>query len=143
MFMGEYAHNLDAKGRIIIPAKFREELGEEVVVTRGMDCCLNIYTKKQWNTLLEQLTKLPSTKADARKFVRAMGAKTAHVEIDAQGRIKLPLNLIALAHLEKECMVVGVLNYVEIWAKDKYEAMDAESNEAFETIAESLTEFML
>ena len=143
MFMGEYAHNIDKKGRIIIPAKFREELGDLIIITRGLDGCLSVYTQKQWETIYEQLMKLPSTKKDARMFVRMMTSKAAECEIDAQGRVLIPSTLIHLAQLEKECRIIGAANHVEIWAKEKWDPVDEEANDAFEDIAENLTEFML
>ncbi|MEG0507416.1 MAG: division/cell wall cluster transcriptional repressor MraZ [Longicatena sp.] len=143
MFMGEYGHNIDAKGRIIIPAKFREELGEQVIVTRGFDGCLNVYTKEQWNIIYEQLLKLPTTKKDARMFVRMMTSKAAECDIDGQGRALLPASLIKLGELTKECMIIGAANHVEIWSKEKWETVDEIANETFEDIAENLTEFML
>ena len=142
MFMGEYAHNIDKKGRIIIPAKFREELGDHVIITRGLDGCLAVYTKEQWETIYEQL-KLPSTKKDARMFVRMMTSKAAECEIDAQGRVLIPSPLVKLAELVKECMVIGAANHVEIWSRERWEPVDEEANDAFEDIAESLTEFMI
>ena len=142
MFMGEYAHNIDKKGRIIIPAKFREELGDHVI-TRGLDGCLAVYTKEQWETIYEQLMKLPSTKKDARMFVRMMTSKAAECEIDAQGRVLIPSPLVKLAELVKECMVIGAANHVEIWSRERWEPVDEEANDAFEDIAESLTEFMI
>lgn len=143
MFMGEYAHNIDKKGRIIIPAKFREELGEQIIITRGLDGCLSVYTKEQWEKIYEQLLNLPSTKKDARMFVRMMTSKAAECEIDNQGRILIPSPLIRIGELEKECMVIGAANHVEIWAKEKWDPVDEEANAAFEDIAENLTEFML
>ena len=139
MFMGEYAHNIDKKGRIIIPAKFREELGDHVIITRGLDGCLAVYTKEQWETIYEQLMKLPSTKKDA----RMMTSKAAECEIDAQGRVLIPSPLVKLAELVKECMVIGAANHVEIWSRERWEPVDEEANDAFEDIAESLTEFMI
>lgn len=143
MFMGEYAHNIDKKGRMIIPARFREELGNTVVITRGLDGCLNVYTKEQWHTIYEQLMKLPSTKKDARMFVRMMTSKAAEIDIDAQGRVLLPAALIRLADLQKECMVIGAAAHVEIWAKERWEKVEEAGDEAFEDIAENLTEFLL
>lgn len=143
MFMGEYAHTIDTKGRMIIPAKFREELGQCVIITRGLDGCLTIYTKEQWTTIYEQLLKLPSTKKDVRMFVRMMTSKAAECEIDAQGRVLIPSPLIRLGELEKDCMVIGAANHVEIWSKDKWQPVEDEANAAFEDIAENLTEFML
>ena len=143
MFMGEYAHNIDKKGRMIIPAKFREELGDHVIITRGLDGCLAVYTYEQWQVIYEQLMQLPTTKKDARMFVRMMSSKAAECEIDAQGRILIPAPLIKLANLEKECMVIGAANHVEIWAKDVWEPIDEEGLQTFEDIAENLTEFMM
>lgn len=143
MFMGEYAHNIDRKGRIIIPAKFREELGNVIIITRGLDGCLSVYTKEQWEAIYEQLMKLPSTKKDARMFVRMMTSKAAECEIDNQGRVLIPSPLIKLANLEKECMVIGAANHVEIWSKENWEPVDEEANANFEEIAENLTDFML
>ena len=143
MFMGEYAHNIDKKRRIIIPAKFREELKDHVIITRGLDGCLAVYTKEQWETIYEQLMKLPSTKKDARMFVRMMTSKAAECEIDAQGRVLIPSPLVKLAELVKECMVIGAANHVEIWSRERWEPVDEEANDAFEDIAESLTEFMI
>lgn len=143
MFMGEYAHNIDKKGRIIIPAKFREELDSRIIVTRGLDGCLNGYTKSQWDIIYDQLLKLPSTKKDARMFVRMMTSKAAECEIDIQGRVLLPSSLITLAQITKECRIIGAANHIEIWAKEKWESVDEEANESFEDIAENLTDFML
>ena len=125
MFMGEYAHNIDKKGRIIIPAKFREELGMKIIITRGLDGCLNAYTSEQWEIIYAQLLKLPSTKKDS------------------QGRVLLPSTLISLANIQKECRIIGAANHIEIWAKEQWETMDNEANESFEEIAENLTEFIL
>lgn len=143
MFMGEYAHNIDKKGRIIIPAKFREELGMKIIITRGLDGCLNAYTSEQWEIIYAQLLKLPSTKKDARMFVRMMTSKAAECEIDSQGRVLLPSTLISLANIQKECRIIGAANHIEIWAKEQWETMDNEANESFEEIAENLTEFIL
>lgn len=143
MFMGEYAHNIDKKGRIIIPAKFREELGDHVIITRGLDGCLAVYTNEQWEKIYEQLMQLPSTKKDARMFVRMMTSKAAECEIDNQGRVLLPSSLIKLANLEKECMIIGAANHVELWAKEAWDPIDEEGSATFEDIAENLTEFMM
>ncbi len=143
VFMGEYAHNIDKKGRMIIPAKFREELDMKVIITRGLDGCLNAYTKQQWEIIYDQLLKLPTTKKDARMFVRMMTSKAAECEIDAQGRVLIPSSLIAVAQLQKECMIIGAANHIEIWAKEKWEAVDEQANESFEEIAENLSDFML
>lgn len=141
MFMGEFQHNLDKKGRVIVPAKFRDELGPVMVVTRWLDGCLAIYTQKQWEIVYEGLKKLPSTKRETRVFIHMIMAKAAECEVDTQGRILLPAPLIKEAALEKECMVIGVSDHVEIWAKDKWEVYYERASENFEDIAEQLTEF--
>lgn len=143
MFMGEFSHNIDKKGRMIIPAKFRDELGEVIIITRGLDGCLSVYTTKQWEVIYEQLQKLPSTKKDARMFVRMMTSKAAECEFDNQGRVLIPAPLIKLAGLEKECIIVGAGNHLEIWSKANWEPVEEDANESFEDIAENLTEFMM
>lgn len=143
MFMGEFSHNLDAKGRLIIPARFRNELKDGLILTQGLDGCLALYTQEAWEKIYEQLQNLPTTKAQARAFVRILTSKASEVEIDAQGRILVPANLIKQAHLQKECVVVGAGSKVEIWAKEVWDAYMESSEESFEELAESLTEFML
>ena len=141
--MGEFSHNLDAKGRLIIPASFRNELGLGLVLTIGLDGCLTLYTRESWEKIYAQLSTLPTTKSQARAFVRILTSKASQVDIDAQGRILIPANLIKDANLKKECVVIGSGSKVEIWAKDKWEQYIADSQESFEELAESLTEFML
>ena len=140
--MGEFAHNIDRKGRLIMPAKFRDELGERVVVNRGLDGCLYVYTMEQWKVVYAKLSTLPTTKKDARKYQRLMLSKASECELDGQGRILIPGNLVKLAGLEKECMIIGVANHIEVWAKDKWESMEEEEDGSFEEIAESLSDFM-
>lgn len=141
MFMGEFQHNLDTKGRIIIPAKFRDELGEEMVVTRWLDGCLAIYTMDKWRNLYEKLQTLPSTKREARRFTHMIMAKASECTLDSQGRIRVPAPLIKEASLEKECVVIGVSDHVEIWDKNRWNEYYEVASESFEDIAESLTEF--
>ncbi len=141
MFMGEYQHNIDAKGRIIIPAKFREELGTSMIVTRGLDGCLTIYTNEQWLKVVENLKKLPSTKREARMYTHMLMSKAADCELDAQGRIRIPAHLTKEAALEKHCVLVGVNDHVEIWDQVRWDAYYDIASENFEDIAESLTEF--
>lgn len=141
--MGEFSHNLDSKGRLIVPASFRNELGDDLVLTIGLDGCLTLYTKQSWDKIYEKLANLPTTKAQARAFVRMLTSKASKVEIDAQGRMLIPSNLIKAAHLVKECIVIGAGSKVEIWAKEVWEPYVENSQESFETLAESLTEFML
>lgn len=142
MFMGEFAHNIDRKGRLILPAKFRDELGDRVIVNRGLDGCLNVYTVAQWETVYQKIASLPSTNKDARMFQRAFLAKASEVELDSQGRILIPAGLISAAGLEKECLIIGVANHLEIWSKDRWTALEEEQLDSFEDYAENLSGFM-
>lgn len=143
MFMGEYRHTIDAKGRLIVPAKFREQLGDSFVVTRGMDGCLFGYTQEEWNILETKLQKLPLTKKDARAFVRFFYSAATECEIDKQGRINIPKSLRTHAALQKKCVVVGVSNRFEIWSEDRWEAFADEAEENFDDIAENMIGFDL
>lgn len=141
MFMGEYQHNLDTKGRIIVPAKFREELGDQMVVTRGLDGCLAIYTLEQWDQVVENLKKLPSTKREARMYTHMIMSKAAECDLDNQGRIRIPSHLSSEAGIEKHCVIVGVNDHVEIWDQTRWSEYLERASDSFEDIAEALTEF--
>lgn len=141
--MGEYKHNLDTKGRIIVPSKFRELLDEQFVITRGLDRCLFAYTADEWNRIEEKLKALPLTKKDARKFTRLFFSGATNVEIDKQGRINIPQNLREYAGLSKECTVIGVSSRIEIWDSAAWEDFYTESEDNFEDIAEDLIDFDL
>lgn len=122
MFMGEYNHTIDAKSRLIIPSKFREILGDEFVVTKGLDGCLFVFDNTEWTAFEEKLQKLPSlTNPDVRKFVRFFMAGATAVEVDKQGRILIPTSLKDFAALEKDVVLIGVGNRMEIWSKERYE----------------------
>ncbi|MFJ8234459.1 division/cell wall cluster transcriptional repressor MraZ [Ureibacillus sp. NPDC094379] len=141
MFMGEYQHSVDTKGRLIVPSKFREQLGNTFVITRGLDNCLFGYPMDEWRKLEEKLKELPMTKKDARAFARFFFSGATEVEIDKQGRINIPSTLSTYAKLEKECVVVGVSSKIEIWAKDAWEAYFNDAEESFNEIAENLIGF--
>lgn len=141
MFMGEYQHSVDAKGRLIIPSKFRESLGSTFVITRGLDNCLFGYPMDEWRKLEEKLKNLPMTKKDARAFARFFFSGATEVEIDKQGRINIPSNLAGYAKLEKECVILGVSTKIEIWAKELWEEYFNEAEESFNDIAENLIGF--
>ncbi len=143
MFMGEYNNTLDAKGRMIIPRKFREELSDRFVITRGLDKCLFGYTLDEWSRLEESMKNLSLTKRDARKFMRLFFSGAALVEVDKQGRINIPRNLRTYAGLEKECTVIGVSSRIEIWDTGEWTDFYTESEENFEDIAEDLIDFDL
>ncbi len=139
--MGEFQHNVDAKGRLIVPAKYRELLGEQFVITRGLDQCLFGYPMAEWNKIEEKLKEMPVTKKDARAFTRFFFSGAQEMELDKQGRVNIPATLLSYAKIEKECVILGVSNRFEIWAKDAWEAYFAESEDSFNEIAENLTDF--
>ncbi|MFC5541345.1 MAG: division/cell wall cluster transcriptional repressor MraZ [Bacilli bacterium] len=141
MFMGEYQHTVDAKGRLIIPSKFREALGNSFVITRGLDNCLFGYPMNEWRKLEEKLKDLPMTKKDARAFARFFFSGATEVELDKQGRINIPSNLAAYAKLEKECVILGVSTKIEIWSKELWEEYFNQAEESFNDIAENLIGF--
>ena len=120
MFMGEYNHTVDAKGRLIVPSKFREQLGDEFVITKGLDNCLFVYDNSEWAALEEKLRALPITNTAGRKFSRFLLGSAATCEVDKQGRVLLPAVLREHAGIEKEAVLAGVLNRVEIWSKERW-----------------------
>lgn len=131
MFMGEYSHTIDPKGRMIIPSKFREQLGDEFVLTKGLDGCLSIYPMDEWEKFEEQLRSLPLTNKNARTFSRFFVAGATSCELDKQGRILVPATLREFAGLEKDVVLTGNINRIEVWSKQKwsensnYDDMDA------------------
>ncbi|KEZ49987.1 MULTISPECIES: division/cell wall cluster transcriptional repressor MraZ [Metabacillus] len=141
MFMGEYHHTIDAKGRMIVPAKFREELGETFVITRGLDQCLFGYPMSEWKMIEEKLKALPLTKKDARAFTRFFFSGAVECELDKQGRINLAAPLLQYAKLEKECVVIGVSNRIELWDKAIWDTYVAEQEDSFAEIAENMIGF--
>lgn len=139
MFMGEYQHIIDLKGRIIIPSKFRDGLGETFVVTLGLDGCLFIYPMEEWNKFVSELEKLPRNK-EGRKLQRYFTAGACDCEVDKQGRILLPAKHREHAGLNKDVVLAGVLNKVEIWSKERW---DSNSYEDMDEIAEHMAEYGL
>ena len=121
MFMGEYNHTIDAKGRLIVPAKFREILGDNFIVTKGLDGCLFVYPNDEWTRFEEKLKSLPLTNKNARKFTRFFLAGAAACEVDKQGRILLPQVLREFASLEKDVVLVGVASRIEIWSRERWD----------------------
>ena len=140
MLMGEYHHNLDQKGRIIIPSKIREDLGEEVIITRGLDDCLFIYSKQEWNTIVSRLKTLPFTKKSARNFNRMFLSGATLSEFDKQGRIKIASPLLSYASLEKECVIIGVNDRLEIWSLEKWNNFVDSSRDELSDLADHLFE---
>ena len=141
MFMGEYNHTIDAKGRMIVPSKFREQLGNEFVVTKGLDGCLFVYPNEEWHNIEEKFRTVPLTTKDARKFSRFFFAGAATCELDKQGRILIPPVLREFADLQKDVVSVGVLNRIEIWSKDNW--LECNSYDDMDAIAEHMADLGL
>jgi MraZ protein len=139
MFIGEYEHALDSKNRIIVPSKFREELGNKFILTKGLDGCLYAYPLSEWATLEEKLKKLPLTSKNARAFVRFFFSGANEMETDKQGRALIPQSLLEYATVKKEIVSIGVSNRVEIWSKESWEEYN-NSNIDFDDIAEQMSE---
>ena len=140
MLIGEYHHNIDEKGRLIIPSKFREEIMDKAIVTRGLDGCLFVYSLENWEKIVSKLETLPFTKKDARTFNRFFMSGATVCEFDRQGRINLPSSLICYANLKKECSIIGVNDRLEIWDSDSFDNLIEENIEAISDVCEKLFE---
>ena len=140
MFIGEYEHTLDTKGRIIIPSKFRESLGDTFVITKGLDTCLFVYSMEEWNIIQDKLKALPLTNRDARAFVRFFFSGASECSLDKQGRVLIPENLRDHAGLTKEAIIIGVSTRLEIWDSKKWDQYLNEDNLSYENIAEKMEE---
>lgn len=136
--MGEYIHTIDGKGRLIIPVKFRDALGEQFIVTKGLDHCLFVYPRQEWETLEKKLRELPFTQPEVRSFVRFFFSGATECELDKQGRILLPANLRNYAQLEKDLVLVGVSSRVEIWSQTLWTEYSQQAEDAYASAAESL-----
>jgi MraZ protein len=140
MFLGEYNHNLDEKGRLAIPVKFRNELAGGAVVTRGLDECLFLYTKQEWEVIARKISRLPVSQKNTRAYSRLMLAGAMEVELDKQGRIVLPEYLRQYSGLTKKAIVAGLYNRIEIWDKEKWEDYKKNTEKQSDEIAEKLGE---
>ena len=138
MLMGEFHHTIDEKGRIIIPSKFREELGNSFIITRGLEECLFIYSMENWNKITSKLNSLPFTKRDARSFTRFFLSGATAAEFDKQGRINITSPLVSYAELKKECVIIGVGDRLEIWSSEKWNNFYEENKENLSNIAENI-----
>jgi MraZ protein len=141
MFLGEYQHNLDTKGRLSVPAKFRSDLGSSAIVTKGLDGCLFLYPKGEWEVMANKLAALPVSSSKARSFSRMMLSGAMEVEIDKVGRVLLPGYLRDFAGIEGEAIVAGVFNRVEIWNKSAWKTYSRESENNSSENAEELKEW--
>jgi len=140
MLMGEYVHTIDAKGRVILPVDFRAELGEAFVITKGLDNCLFVYGQDEWNVLSTKLKQLPLAKSEARAFVRFFFSGARMLECDRQGRFLVPGNLRSYAMLEKDVVLIGVSNRIEVWSKAEWTKYNDEISPSVVGIAETLAE---
>ena len=138
MFMGEYHHTIDEKGRIIIPSRFREMLGDTFIITRGIENCLFVYPNDEWQKIVTKLESLPFTKRDARQFVRFFLSGATNAEFDKQGRVNLTSPLIDYARLQKECVVIGTGSRLEIWSKEDWDSFFDSAKDNMSDIAENL-----
>lgn len=135
--MGEYHQKIDDKGRITIPSKLRYDLGEIFIVTRGLDNCLFVYPKEEWNQVITKYKELPNTK-DARNFMRFFLSGATEVSFDKQGRINIPMPLIQYSSLLKDCIVIGVNERLEIWSQENWNQFMEENEEHLSDIADKL-----
>ena len=140
MFIGEFQHNLDQKGRIAIPAKFRKDFEDGLIITRGIDKCLFIFSKSEWNKLAEKLSELPLAQANSRAFARLMFSGAVDEDLDNQGRILIPDYLRNYASLKKQLVINGLFNRLEIWDKDIWQDYKNKTENSSEEIAERLSQ---
>jgi MraZ protein len=140
MLLGEYNHNIDEKGRVSVPAKFREDLGTSFIVTKGLDNCLFAYSKEEWKTFETKLKTLPLTNVNARNFIRFFFSGATECEIDKQGRINIPQNLREYAGFSKELYIIGVSTRVEIWDKEKWQNYTSPENMDLDQIASQMSD---
>lgn len=139
MLIGEYEHSLDAKGRLIMPAKLREDMGEKFIITKGLDGCLFGFSQNEWANFEEKLKSLPLTNRDARNFSRIFLSGAIECELDKQGRFLISGNLREYSSMNKEAIIIGVGTRIEIWNKDKWEAYNSNENISADSIAENMT----
>lgn len=138
MLMGEYHHTIDDKKRLIIPAKFRNELGEKFIITRGIENCLFVYSEADFKTIVDKLQTLPFTKKDARSFVRFFLSGATTAEFDKQGRVTITSPLISYADITKDCVIIGAGERLEIWSLDKWNEYFDSAKDNMSDIAENL-----
>ena len=140
MFLGEYQHALDDKGRVVLPRKFRDELDKGCVITKGQEHCIYVFTMERWKEEMAKVAKLPRTDRRSRNFSRSFFAGASDQKLDRQGRVAIPENLRTFASLEKDVTVVGVADYIEIWSSSVWEEVAAEADELYAGIEEVLSE---
>jgi len=139
VLIGEYEHSIDAKGRLIMPAKIRDDMGEKFIVTKGLDGCLFGFSQNEWSNFEEKLKTLPLTNKNARDFVRFFLSGATECEIDKQGRFLIASNLREYANMEKDVVIIGVGTRLEIWNKEKWKTYNSDENISADEIAENMT----
>ena len=140
MLMGEFHHNIDEKGRLIIPSKFRSELGERLIITKGLDKCLFVYSETEWNKVMQKVGSLQFTKKNVRAFERTFIGGASIIEFDKQGRINITSPLVHYANIDKECVIIGVNERLEIWSLEEFNNYMKENEENLSEIAEDIFE---
>ena len=138
MLMGEFHHNIDEKSRLIIPSKFRSELGERFIITKGLDKCLFVYSEVEWNKIMQKVSSLQFTKKNVRAFERAFIGGASTIEFDKQGRINITSPLVHYADITKECVIIGVNERLEIWSLENFNKYMKENEESLEEITEDI-----
>jgi MraZ protein len=138
MLIGEYHHNIDDKNRLVIPSKFRADIGSKFILTRGLDKCLFIYSLEEWNSIVAELKKLPFTHRDSRYFTRFFLSGAIECELDNAGRVCITSPLIEYADITKECVIIGANDRLEVWSKESWDKFLSDNSEEFENIAENL-----
>ena len=141
MFMGKYQNSIDAKNRMIVPSKYREELGYKCVLTKGIDKCLYIYPMSEWERFMTKLSALPSSDMNARAFVRHFYANAVECEVDRQGRLTIPQELRDYAGIDKELVTIGILDKIEVWSRAEWENAEDGPQLAPEDIAQKMAEY--
>ena len=138
MLMGEFHHNIDEKSRLIIPSKFRSELGERFIITKGLDKCLFVYSENEWNKIMQKVSNLQFTKKNVRAFERSFIGGASLIEFDKQGRINITSPLVHYADILKECVIIGVNERLEIWSKETFDSYMMQNEESLEEITENI-----
>ncbi len=139
MFIGQYKYNIDSKGRLVIPANYRNQLGTNVVINKGIENCISIYPMKEWEKQVEKVTSLNFTQKDNRQFNRYFLSSAFDKEIDSQGRINLDECLVKYANITKECVIIGAGNVIEIWSLENWNKLEEQRDSEFDSISEKIT----
>ena len=139
MFIGQYQHNIDDKGRLVLPTKYRDKIGKGSIITIGFEGCLTIYPESEYLKTQEDLRKMPMTNRNVRNYLRVFEGSASEAEFDKQGRIKIPAHLIRHENKEKECVIVGLNSVIEVWALDRWKEIEENGKNSFEELAENIS----